>query len=180
MEIGRERFSTRKRQENTAKERTQGPFEETVRLMTQGLFEEHSQGKDTKTFEGRGHKAKKWRVQKNGSKRGGGRGRKRKEKRSRRRTEKKEMVKKVQRDHHMSFTTRRKKGEKEKESRKRARRPKAMQTLGKFEKWLPLIATGAELPKCQCCSSKTTKKNGSGDENATRSADQRSENATRR
>ena len=48
----REVFDKKKTRKHTARERTQGPCKETVRLVTQGLFEEHSQGKDTKTFEG--------------------------------------------------------------------------------------------------------------------------------
>ena len=67
-----------------------------------------------------------------------------------------------------------KKGEKEKESSKRAGHPKARQTLGKFsEVALSPFATGADLVECQCCSRRITKKSASGDENATRSADQR-------
>ena len=42
-----------------------------------------------------------------------------------------------------------------------------------WEVALSHFATGAEFAKCQCCSRRTTKKNGIGDENATRSADQR-------
>ena len=38
---------------------------------------------------------------------------------------------------------------------------------------LSLFVAGEELATCQCCSRRTTKKKGSGDENATRSADQR-------
>ena len=35
------------------------------------------------------------------------------------------------------------------------------------------LDSGAELAKCQCCSRRTTKKNGGSDEDATRSADLR-------
>ena len=62
----------------------------------------------------------------------------------------------------------------EKERRRRGRRPRARQTLGTFG----IVAlfpsdSGAELAKCQCCNTRTTKKNGGSNENATRSADQR-------
>ena len=55
-----------------------------------------------------------------------------------------------------------KKDEKEKESRRRARRPKERQTLG--ESWEVAYSpsdTGAELAECQCCRGRTTE-NGSG------------------
>ena len=46
--------------------------------------------------------------------------------------------------------------------------------LGKmWEVALSLSGIGPELAKCQCCSRRTSKKNGGGDENAARSADQR-------
>ena len=67
-----------------------------------------------------------------------------------------------------------KKDEKEEESRRSVRRPKARQTLGKLGKWLFLIlvlvqhwlsvSAAAEGPQ---------RKNGGSDENATRSAEQR-------
>ena len=63
---------------------------------------------------------------------------------------------------------RRKEDEKEKESRKIIRRPKVRQTFGNFGKWLFLLLLLGQN-WCQCCS----RRNGGGDENATKSADQR-------
>ena len=65
------------------------------------------------------------------------------------------------------------KGKKEKESKRSDRRSKARKTLEVWEVALSPFDSGAELANRQCCSRRTTKKNGGSDEDATRSADQR-------
>ena len=94
---------------------------------------------------------------------------KKKEKRRRRHTEKKEMVEKVQRDHHKSVFDGDEGGRVGKGRKEKSKTRQSEANLGEI--WevalSPFFATGAELAKCQCCSSRTTKKNGSGDENAT-------------
>ena len=129
----------------------------------------NSQGKDPSTSKGN---SQGWRVQK-----------KRKEEKWRKSEEKKKEEKKKVKyrkrrwwkkceEFFVSlYMLRMKKGRKEKESKRREKRTKARQTLGKFGKWRSvLFAVGTELAMCQCCTRRTTEKDGGDGEDAAGSA----------
>ena len=123
----------------------------------------NSQEKDPSTFEGRSHQVERWRVQE-----------KRKEEKWKKRKKKKEMVEEVQRDHHKSEHDENEERQQGKGKQKMCKTHQSEATLGEvWEVALSPTDFGAEQAKNQCCSRRTTKKNGGCDEDATRSADQR-------
>ena len=76
--------------------------------------------------------------------------------------------------HKLVYDKNKEKAKKKKESKRSERQPKARQTLGIFGKWLFLLLNlGQHWLWSQCGSRRTTKKDGRGDEDAARSADQR-------
>ena len=146
METEERGFRQEKRK--TARVRTQGPLKEEATRQRDGEF--------------RG---------KHGRKKGVGRGRRRKGRGRGRRTEKNRWWKNCKES---IVSLSRTEDEKEKESRKRARRPKARQTLEKLGKSLfLLLPLERNWLSVSGCSGRTTKRYGSDGENATRSADQR-------
>ena len=103
-------------------------------------FEENSQGKGPSTFEGRGHKAERWRVQEEKMEEGEVEEEEEKEQdKEEGGAQQKEMVEKVQRDHHKPVYDENERRRKGKGEQKEARSPKVRQTLGKYGKWLFLL-----------------------------------------
>ena len=86
------------------------------------------------------------------------------------------MVEKVQGDHRKSVYDEDEEGREGKGKQEKSKTPQSEANLVEiWEVALSPSAAGAELAKYQCCSRRTTEKNGSGDENLTRSADRRNQ-----
>ena len=99
---------------------------------------------------------------------------KREEQKRRRSTEKGDGGKKKHRDHHKSVHDEDEEGRGRKGKQEKSKAPQSETNLGEIrEVALSLFVTGVELTEDQCRHRRTTMKNGSGDETATRSADQR-------